>query len=315
LASTSPPLPSGTITFLLTDVEGSTVSWERAPEAMRLALTRHDELVEGLVAEHEGVVVRSRGEGDSRFAVFVRASDALAAACAVQRALVHEPWPTPAPLRVRIALHTGEAQLRTGDYYGSVVNRCARLRALAHGGQVLLSGVTAELVHESLPDGCGLQDLGQYYLKDLSAPERVWQLTHADLPSEFLPLESVEARSGHLPAQLTSFLGRELDLEEVTQLLRSFRLVTLTGSGGIGKTRLALEVARGVEVDFSDGVWLVELASLADASLVTQAVAGTVGVHEQPGQALIATLINSIGSRRVLLIIDNCEHLIDRCAE
>jgi hypothetical protein len=214
-----------------------------------------------------------------------------------------------------MALHTGEAQLRTGDYYGSVVNRCARLRALGHGGQVLLSGVTAELVRESLPDGCGLQDLGQYYLKDLSAPERIWQLTHADLPSEFLPLESVEGHGRHLPVQLTSFVGRELDVEEVSQRVRSARLVTLTGAGGIGKTRLALEAARGVEVDFNDGVWLVELASIGDASLVTQAVTGTIGVHEQAGQALITTLINAIGSRRMLLILDNCEHLIDRCAE
>jgi class 3 adenylate cyclase len=160
---------------------------------MRTALARHDELIEALVGEHAGVVVRSRGEGDSRFAVFVRASDAAAAAFAVQRALVHEAWPTPTPLRVRIALHTGEAQLRAGDYYGSAVNRCARLRSLAHGGQVLLSGITAELVRESLPEGCGLRDLGSYYLKDLSAPERIWQLTHFDLPADFLPLASAAA--------------------------------------------------------------------------------------------------------------------------
>ena len=282
---------------------------------MRTALVRHDELIERLVADHEGVVVRSRGEGDSRFAVFVRASDAVAAACAVQRALVREAWPTPAPLRVRIALHTGEAQLRAGDYYGSVVNRCARLRALAHGGQVLLSGVTAELVRDSLPEGCGMRDLGQYYLKDLSAPERVWQLTHPELPAEFLPLASAEGQSRHLPAQLTSFVGRELDMEGVSRLLRSARLVTLTGAGGIGKTRLALETARDMEVDFGDGVWLVELASVADSSLVTQTVAGTLSVREQPQQALITSLINAIGARRVLLILDNCEHLIERCAE
>ncbi|MBV9326948.1 MAG: tetratricopeptide repeat protein [Chloroflexi bacterium] len=311
----TPRLPGGTITFLLTDVEGSTGGWERAPDAMRAALARHDELIERLVVDHGGVVVRSRGEGDSRFAVFVRASDAAAAAYAVQRALVREPWPTPTPLRVRIALHTGEAQLRAGDYYGSAVNRCARLRALAHGGQVLLSGVTAELVRDSLPQGCSLRDLGQHYLKDLSAPERIWQLTHCDLPAEFLPLASAEAQGRHLPAQLTSFVGREVDIEGVLRLLRSARLVTLTGAGGIGKTRLALEAAADVEADFGDGVWLVELASLADSSLVTQTVAASLGVHEQPQQALITSLINAIGGRRVLLILDNCEHLIERCAE
>jgi predicted ATPase/class 3 adenylate cyclase len=311
----TPALPSGTITFVLTDIEGSTGSWDQAPEAMRTAMARHDELIEGLVAEHAGVVVRSRGEGDSRFAVFVRASDAAAAACAVQIALVREVWPTPTPVRVRMALHTGEAQLRSGDYYGSAVNRCARLRALAHGGQVLLSGVTAELVRDGLPAGCRLRDLGQHYLKDLSAPERIWQLTHAELPAEFLPLASVEGQSRHLPTQLTSFVGREVEIEAVSRLSRSARLVTLTGAGGIGKTRLALEAARQVEVDFPDGVWLVELASLADAAVVTQAVAGSLGVYEQPQQALIATLINAIGARRLLLILDNCEHLIERCAE
>jgi predicted ATPase/class 3 adenylate cyclase len=308
-------LPAGTITFVLTDVVGSTSSWDQAQDAMRTAMARHDELIEGLVAEHKGVVVRSRGEGDSRFAVFVRASDAAAAAFAVQLALVREAWPTPTPVRVRIALHTGEAQLRTGDYYGSAVNRCARLRGLAHGGQVLLSGVTAELVRDSLPVGCGLRDLGQHYLKDLSAPERIWQLTHAELPVEFLPLASSEGQGRHLPAQLTSFVGREVEMESVSQLVRSARLVTLTGAGGIGKTRLALEAARALAVDFGDGVWLVELASLADASLVTQSVADSLGVHEQPRQALIATLIDALGARRVLLIIDNCEHVIERCAE
>src|SRR5438105_2906850 len=160
-------LPSGMVTFVFTDVEGSTSAWEHDPDAMRAALARHDVLIESLVAQYGGHVVRPRGEGDSRFVVFVRTSDAVAAACAVQRAFVHERWPTPEPVRVRVALHTGEADLRGGDYYGSAVNRCARLRAFAHGGQVVLSGVTADLVRGSLPADTGLRDLGQHRLKDL----------------------------------------------------------------------------------------------------------------------------------------------------
>src|SRR6476661_10671251 len=172
----SPQLPTGTVTFLFTDVEGSTKLWERHPEQMRVALARHDQLIETLVEQHEGVVVRPRGEGDSRFAVFSRASDAVAAAAAIQQALHEEPWPAHTPLRVRVALHTGEADLRQGDYYGSAVNRCARLRAVAHGGQTLVSTATQVLVRDSLPDGITLLDLGEHRLKDLQRPERVFQL-------------------------------------------------------------------------------------------------------------------------------------------
>src|SRR5437867_3621370 len=166
----SPQLPTGTVTFLFTDVEGSTKLWERHPEQMRVALARHDHLIESLVAQHEGVVVRPRGEGDSRFAVFPRASDAVAAAAAIQQALHEEPWPAEMPLQVRMALHTGEADLREGDYYGSDVNRCARLRGAGHGGQTLLSGATAHLVRDLLPAGTDLRDLGDRRLKDLIQP-------------------------------------------------------------------------------------------------------------------------------------------------
>src|SRR2546428_2445421 len=181
-------LRSGTITFLFTDIEGSTRLWEQHPEAMREALARHDELVTAGLERHGGLVVKSRGEGDSFFAVFARATDALAAACALQQALVWEPWPTPTPLRVRVALHTGEADLREGDYYGAAVNRCARLRAIAHGGQVLLSLATEELVRETLPEGASLRDLGLHRLQDLTQPEHVFQFAHPDLPADFPPL-------------------------------------------------------------------------------------------------------------------------------
>ena len=171
--------------------------------------SRHDALIEEAVTGHGGVVVRPRGEGDSRFAVFARASDAVAAAAAVQQALAAEPWPAEAPLRVRLALHTGEADLRAGDYYGSAVNRCARLRSVAHGGQTLLSQAAYDLVRDSLPPGMELRDLGQHRLKDLIRPEHIFQLAGPDLPSAFAPLTTLESRAHHLPVQQTSFLGRE----------------------------------------------------------------------------------------------------------
>src|SRR5918912_3771692 len=177
-----PPLPTGTVTFLFTDVEGSTKLWERHPDQMRVALARHDALIELLIAEHQGVVVRPRGEGDSRFAVFPWARDAVAAAAAIQRALHEEPWPAATPIRVRMALHTGEADLRDGDYYGAAVNRCARLRAIAHGGQTVLSLPTEALVRDTLPPGVSLKDLGEQRLKDLVRPERVYQVLIAGLP-------------------------------------------------------------------------------------------------------------------------------------
>src|SRR5919202_3834433 len=188
-------LPTGTVTFLFTDIEGSTALWEQHPTAMRHALVRHDVLVEQLVAAHQGQVVRPRGEGDSRFAVFARATDAVAAAAALQQAFYAEPWPTSTPLRVRMALHTGEADLRDGDYYGTAVNRCARLRAAAHGGQTLLSAVTQELVRDQLPAGAALHDLGTHALADLQRAEHIFQLVTPDVPTDFPPLNTLDRRS------------------------------------------------------------------------------------------------------------------------
>src|ERR671932_2837390 len=196
-------LPTGTVTFLFTDIAGSTTLWEQQPDAARAALARHDALVEGIVAEHGGTVVRPRGEGDSRFAVFARATDAVLAAAALQQALAAEPWPTPTPLRVRMALHTGEADLRDGDYYGTAVNRCARLRAVAHGGQTVLSQATYDLVREHPLAGIELRDLGKHRLKDLQQPERIFQLLIAGLPADFPPLATVDRHPHNLPAQTT----------------------------------------------------------------------------------------------------------------
>src|SRR5262245_32041588 len=287
---------------------------------MRAALVEHDALIEFLTAQHGGRVVRPRGEGDSRFCVFARATDAVTAAAAIQRALHAEAWPPETPLRVRLALHTGEADLRAGDYYGNAANRCARLRAIAHGGQAVLSMATEELVRDTLPPGVALQDLGEHRLSDLARPERVFQVLVDGAPAAFPPLRSLDALPHNLPLQLTSFVGRERELAAVHGLLAGHRLVTLTGPGGTGKTRLAQQAAAEALVPaagrpgFADGVWLVELAALADPALVPQAVAAAVGVREDPGRPLLATLTDALRHRRLLLLLDNCEHLLDACA-
>jgi hypothetical protein len=216
---------------------------------------------------------------------------------------------------VRIALHTGEADLREGDYYGAVVNRCARLRAVAHGGQVLLSQATCDLVREHLPAETSLRDLGTHRLKDLQQPEHIYRLLHPDLPTDFPPLRSLEAFAHNLPAQLTSFIGREREMAEVKQLLATTRLLTLTGSGGCGKTRLALQVAADLLEEYADGVRLVELAALDDPALVPQTVASALGVREEPGRPLTATLTDSLKPKALLLVLDNCEHLLTACAQ
>jgi predicted ATPase/class 3 adenylate cyclase/DNA-binding CsgD family transcriptional regulator len=307
-------LPSGTLTFLFTDVEASTRTWLNSPKAMSAALAHHDRVIESLVAQHGGHIVRPRGEGDSRFAVFSRPSDAISAACAIQVALVRQSWDLPEALRVRMAVHTGEGELRTGDYYGPAVNHCARLRAAARGGQVLVSTVTADLVREALASDVGLQDLGEHQLKDLERPEHIWQLMHPELPADF-PALLVQSVSNHnLQHQLSSFVGREQAVEELRHMLVSARLVTLTGPGGIGKTRLALVVADSVLADYTDGVWVVELAQLSDPALVPVTVAATLGVRESQ-QPLIDQLTEVLRSRALLLVLDNCEHVIGACAE
>lgn len=307
-------LPSGTVTFLLTDIEGSTRLWEAHGGAMRAALARHDALADSLITEHQGALVKSRGEGDSLFAVFSGATDALAAALTLQRAFLSEPWPEGLPLRVRMALHTGEAELREGDYYGAAVNRCARLRAAAHGGQVLLSLATEELVREALPEGASLRDLGQHRLRDLATAEHVYQLQHPDLPRGDAPLRSLQAFRHNLPVQLTSFVGREREMAEVERLLVTTHLLTLTGAGGCGKTRLSLQVAADVLDEYEDGVWLVELAPLSDPSLLPQAVAAVLGVKEEPGKPLLQSLGEYLKPKQSLLLLDNCEHLLAACA-
>jgi class 3 adenylate cyclase len=310
-----PDLPTGTVTFLFTDIEGSTRLWEQHPEAMEAALARHDALAATVIQQHDGILVKHRGEGDSLFAVFARAADAVTGAAMLQQVLNAEPWPAETPLRVRMALHTGDAALRERDYFGAAVNRCARLRAVAHGGQLLLSAATQELVRDSLPEGVSFRDLGEHRLRDLARPERVFQLLHPDLPADFPPLTSLNTLPNNLPQQVTSFIGREKEMAAVRRLLDTTRLLTLTGSGGTGKTRLTLQVAAELLEGDGDGVWLVELAPLAEPSLVPQAVATALGVREEPGRPLSQTLVGFLKPKRLLLLLDNCEHLLSACAE
>ena len=305
-------LPTGTVTFMLTDVVSSTRLWRQYPDGMRLACARHDAIIDVIVDEHHGLVVRPRGEGDSRFIVFIRASDALTAASAIQRALHVEPWPMPEPLPVRIAVHTGEADLRDGDYYGLAVNRCGRLRDVAHGGQVVVSSVTASLAREHMPPDIGLRSLGRHRLRDLPEPDEIFQLVHEELPADFPPLRSLSTSPHNLPVQLTSFIGRERDLLELRErLLREdTRLLTLTGAAGTGKTRLALQLAEDTLTEFPRGVFFVPLVPLADPNLLAATIGEAIGIREVAGQPLLTTLKDALQAHGLLLILDNFEHVM-----
>ncbi|MCC6176140.1 MAG: tetratricopeptide repeat protein [Chloroflexi bacterium] len=304
-------LPTGTVTFLFTDIEGSTARWERQPEAMRAALARHDALLRGAIQDHGGHVVKTMG--DAFHAAFSRALDGVAAALEAQRRLDAEPWGEVGPVRVRMALHTGAADERDGDYYGPVLNRAARLMSAGHGGQVLLSQATYELARDALPDGASLIDLGEHRLKDLIRPERIYQLVAPGLLSEFPPLRSLDARPHNLPVQPTLLIGREQAVRAVNELLSrdDVRLVTLTGPGGIGKTRLGLHVAADVIDQYEDGVFLVELAAISDPSLVASAAAQALGVTAAAGRPVLDVLADHLLNRRLLLVLDNFEQVLD----
>jgi predicted ATPase/class 3 adenylate cyclase len=302
-------LPEGIVTFLFTDVEGSTHMFEQAPEAMLDALRQHDAVIEDAVAAHRGIPVRPRGEGDSRFIVFADATDAVAGAAEMQRRLESQEWTTPQPLRVRASLHTGSADLRWGDYYGSAVNRAARLRSIAHGGQTVMSSATWELVKDELPPGVTVQDLGEHGLKDLTRPERVYQLTPDGLQEQFPPLLSLGAVPNNLPEQLTDFVGRDAELAEARRLLAETRLLTLLAPGGSGKTRLAIQLAADVSSDYPDGVYFVGLADISSNEDIVQTVAESLGVALSGDEDPRTQLLNYLTPRRQLLVFDNLEHL------
>jgi len=306
-------LPSGTVTFVFTDVEGSTRLWEEHPIGMQDALARHDAIVREAVESHGGHVVK--GAGDGGFAVFGAVGDALRTAVAVQVALAAEAWDATGPLLVRVGIHTGEAQCRDGDYFGPVLNRAARLMAVAHGGQIVCSQATADLARDVLAGDVKLIDLGEHRLRDLSRPERVFQVDAAGLEVEFAPLRSLDAFPGNLPLQVSSFIGRDRELEQSAGALDEARIVTLTGVGGVGKTRLALQVAAEVLPRFREGAWLVELAAVRDPVGVADAFAVVFGVTTRSGRTLSESLVEFLGTKQLLLVVDNCEHLLDPVAE
>ncbi|WP_301336993.1 adenylate/guanylate cyclase domain-containing protein, partial [Mycobacterium asiaticum] len=302
-------LPTGTVTLLLADVEGSTRLWEAQPDVMAAAVARLDTALAELVAAHDGVRPVEQGEGDSFVIAFGRAADAVACALELQRAPL-------APIRLRIGIHTGDVRLRDeANYVGPTINRTARLRDLAHGGQTVLSGTTDDLVAESLPDGAWLMDLGAHPLRDLARPQRVVQLCHPDLRNDFPPLRSGSSVAAHnLPVQLTSFIGRLNEIGNLCNALTSNRLVTLTGAGGVGKTRLAVQLAAQAADDFGDGVRYVDLAPITVAEVVPVTVARALELPDQPGRSTSDRLLKFLRDRHMLIVLDNCEHLLDACA-
>ncbi len=309
-------LPIGTVTFLLTDIEGSTQHWQRSSESMAVAVARVYAILDGAISAHGGVRPVEQGEGDSVVAAFSRASDAVLAARAAQLALLAEPWPTSDPVRVRMAAHTGDATLRDeGNYMGPTIIRTARLRAIAHGGQVVISTVTRDLAIDQLGADIELIALGTHRLKDLARPEDVWQLADAALPTEFPALRSLDSVPNNLPVQLSTFIGRLDEIATVATLVRGNRLVTITGTGGAGKTRLSQQVAAEVSDSFSDGTWWVELVSASGGIAVPLAIAAAIGGRITSGAAPGAALAATIAGRRMLLVLDNCEHLVADVAQ
>jgi predicted ATPase/class 3 adenylate cyclase len=304
-------LPTGTVTFLFTDIEGSTTRWEHHPDAMRTALARHDALLRSVLTAHNGYVFKM--VGDAVFAAFAIPADAVSAALAVQRAVAVEEWGEVGPLRVRMALHTGAAQSRDDDYFGPTLNRVARVLSTGYGGQVLLSATTQELTRDSLPLGTSVKDLGEHALKDLLRPEHVYQLEIPDLLGEFPPLKSLERHPHNLPVQPTPFIGREQEVRTICERLRrpEVRLLTLTGPGGIGKTRLGLQVAAELADQFADGVFLVPLAPVSDPKQVLPTIIQALGISEAGGQPPLALLKTALKDKHLLLLLDNFEQVVD----
>jgi predicted ATPase/class 3 adenylate cyclase len=306
-------LPSGTVTFLFTDIEGSTRLWEEHPDAMRDALACHDELLREAIEGHGGYVVKTTGDGFH--AAFSAADAGVSAAIAAQRALEAATWGETGTLRIRIGLHTGVASVRDGDYFGSSLNRAARLMGVAHGGQVVCSQATTDLARDVLAEGVDFVDLGEHRLRDLTRAERVFQVSAPGLVGEFAALTSVDAFPGNLPLQVSSFIGRDRELVRVAKALGEARVVTLTGVGGVGKTRLALQAAAEVLPQFREGAWLVELAPVRDPDGVVGAFAAVFGVTARAGQTVEESLVEFLRTKQLLLVVDNCEHLLEAVAD
>jgi predicted ATPase/class 3 adenylate cyclase len=314
-ADSAPALPTGILTFLMTDVEGSTRLWDSYPSKMLTALPRHDFIVREAIARYGGVLVRRGQEGDSHFGVFRIASDAIAAAAAIQVELEREPWLLPEPLRVHLGIHTGEAELRDGDYYGGTVNRCARLRALSHGGQILFSGATYDVVQDAphtWPQESLARALGEVRLAGLARPERVFELVVPGQRSDLPLLATDRAVQHNLPGELTSFVGRDRELVAIGRMLMDIgvRLVTLIGPGGVGKTRLSQRVAMISLSAFEDGVYIVPLAAITDPELVPTTILQTLGSYDRTARPILDRLVDSVRDKRMLLVLDNFEQVL-----
>jgi len=304
-------LPSGTVTFLFTDIEGSTQLWEQHPDAMKSALAKHYSILEEAVESNQGQIVKTTGDGIN--AVFVATIDAVQASIAAQHNFL-KPLDD-VQINVRMGIHTGEAELGDDDYFGQTLNRTARIMSAGNGGQILLSEVSAQLVHEQLSEDLSLLDMGEHHLKGLFLPERIYQLNVPSLQKEFPPLRSIPVILNNLPPQLTSFIGRERELAEAKKKIASAKLLSLIGPGGTGKTRLALQIARGQISSFKDGVWLIELAPISDPAFIIPAIASIFELREIQNIPLIDILLDYLRAKEMLLVLDNCEHLIEESAQ
>ena len=303
-----PELPSGTVTFLFSDIEGSTRMAAERPDAWPDLLGRHQDLLREAFDAWDGHEVST--EGDSFFVAFSSATSAASAAVACQRALAGEAWPSGISVRVRMGLHTGEATFGRRDYVGLHVHRASRIASVAHGGQVLMSDATRSLVAHGLADGADLRDLGVHRLKDLEHPERLWQLVIEELTNDFPPIASFDATPNNLPTRLTTFLGREREISAVKALLAESRLLTLTGPGGTGKTRLSIEVAERGLAGHPDGVFLVELGSISEPARVASAIIRALSLPDRGGREPEARLVDHIGDKHMLLVLDNFEQVV-----
>ena len=305
-------MSSAVTTLLFTDIEGSTLLWEQEGDRMSVALAAHDRLSRSAVEAHRGVIVKMTGDG--MYAAFGDPLDAVNAALMLEHSLAAPDATNGIEFRMRYGLHSGMVERRDDDLFGSPVNRAARIMKAAHGGQILLSHSVVEGVRDRLPEPASVRDLGAVRLRDLATPEEVYQLLHPQLRQEFPPLRSLAATPNNLPQQTTSFIGRERELADGKKLLESTRLVTLLGMGGLGKTRLSLQIAADVLEKFPDGVWFVDLAPIKDSSLVVNEAAQALAVHEEPGKPLLQTLCAHLKDHKLLFVLDNCEHLIGACA-
>src|SRR5258706_6540515 len=303
-------LPEGIVAFVLTDLEGSTRLWESLPGAMRKAMVQHDAILGRAVERNDGALVEAGREGDSVLAVLGKTAAAAACALEIQGEIVAAIWPQGVKLQLRVAVHAGEAQLRGGHYFGHVLNRCARMLATCHGGQIVLSKAAHELLVDELPAGSEGWDLGLHRLKDLKRPEQIFQLVELDRPTRFPPIRSLPRHLSNLPIQLTTFVGRQDELRKLKHLQAGTRLLTLAGPGGSGKTRLAEELAGELIGGHADGVWFVDLAPVVDEGLVPRAVVAGLELQEQAGRAPLETVVEHCRDKKLLLLVDNCEHLI-----